>query len=87
MSLTKKLLKATKEKGCEVIKDWMKGIRRHMYWCATSTVPGFGDLIKAKWNSFMRHVADKHTEHPDPLFKSCKHDSLQPRKWIKIGDY
>ena len=86
-SLTKKLLKAAKEKGCEVIKDWIKGIRRHMYWCATSTVSGFGALIKAKWNSFLRHVADKHSEHPDPLFKTCKHDSLQPRTWIKIGDH
>jgi len=31
------LLSASKEKGCEIIKDWMKGIRRHVYWCATLT--------------------------------------------------
>ena len=30
-SITKKLLKASKEKGCIVIKDWMKGIRLHLY--------------------------------------------------------
>lgn len=29
-SLTKKLLKASKEKGCEAIQNWMKGIRRHL---------------------------------------------------------
>ena len=26
-SITKKLLAASKEKGCEIIQDWMKGIR------------------------------------------------------------
>ena len=55
-SVTKKLLSASKEKGCEIIKDWMKGIKRHMYWCATSTKAGFESLMLAKWNSFMRHV-------------------------------
>jgi len=84
-SVTKKLLSASKEKGCEVIKEWTKGIRRHLYWSATSTKPGFGSLILAKWNSFMRHVANKHTDHPDPLYKRCHHEVLQPRKWIKIG--
>lgn len=84
-SIKKKLLSASKEKGCEVIKEWAKGIRRHLYWSATSTKPGFGSLILAKWNSFMRHVSNKHTDHPDPLYKNCKHEELQPRKWIKIG--
>lgn len=63
----------------------MKGIRRHLYWSATSTKPGFGNLILAKWHSFMRHVANRHTDHPDPLYKECCHEELQPRKWIKIG--
>ena len=84
-SVTKKLLKASTQKGCEIISKWMKAIRRHMYWCATSTTPGFSALIKAKWLSFMRHVANKDDNHPDPLFKTCNHAELQPRKWIKIG--
>jgi len=46
--VTKKLLAAGKEKGCEVIKEWSKGIRKHLYWSATSTKPGFGSLILAK---------------------------------------
>ncbi|KAK2552961.1 hypothetical protein P5673_025663 [Acropora cervicornis] len=84
-SVTKKLLAASKEKGCEIIQDWMKGIRRHMYWSATSTKPGFGSLILAKRNSFLGHVANKHADHPDPLYKVCNHGSLPSRKWIKIG--
>ena len=86
-SVMKKLFKASRENGCELIKDWMKGIKRHIYWCATSTLPGFGSLIKAKWNSFMRHVADKHTNHQDPLFPKCNHGDLPARKWIKIGTF
>ncbi|CAH3020731.1 unnamed protein product [Porites evermanni] len=84
-SVTKKLLAASTEKGCEIIQDWMKGIRRHLYWSATSTKPGFGSLTLAKWNSFLRHVANKHTDHPDPLYKVCNHANLPSRKWIKIG--
>ena len=84
-TISKKLLKASKEKGCKIISDWMKGIRRHLYWCATSTKAGFGALIKAKWMSFMRHVANKHDGHPDVLFTSCNHGELEPRKWIQIG--
>ena len=84
-SITKKLLTMGKEKGCGLIKDWIKGIRRHVYWCATSTRAGFEALIGAKWNSFIRHVCNKHKNHPDPLYKECHHGELEPRKWIKIG--
>lgn len=86
-SVTKKLLQASKQKGCEIIKDWMRGIRRHLYWSATSTKPGFGSLILAKWNSFMCHVSNKHSNHPDPLYKECHHNNLEPRKWIKVGEF
>lgn len=83
--VTKKLLILSKEKGCGVIKDRMKGIRRHIYWCATSTTAGFESLITAKWNSFLHHVWNKHENHPDPLYPKCHHGDLEPRKWIKVG--
>ena len=53
-SITKKLLSASKEKGCEVIKDWMKGIRRHVYWCATSTKVA---LKLSSWQSGLHSCA------------------------------
>ena len=84
--ITKKLLKAGKKKGYEKIIYWVKGIRRHLYWCATSTKQGFEQLILAKWKSFIMHVANRHTNHPDQLFQNCAHDELQRRKWIKIGN-
>ena len=84
-TITKKLLKASKEKGCDSITPWIKGVRNHLYWCATSTKQGFEDLIVAKWKSFMRHVANKHSDHPDKVFEKCIHGPIEPRKWIKIG--
>ena len=83
--LTKKILKGSKEKGFEALKFWLKGIRKHLYWCALSTKQGFGELIVAKWKSLMRHIANKHDEHPDQLYRECAHGELEPREWIPIG--
>ena len=73
------------EKGFEVLKLWLKGIRKHLYWCALSTKQGFGELIVAKWISLMRHIANKHDEHPNQLYNKCAHVELEPREWIPIG--
>ena len=62
-SVTKKMLKAVKVKNCECIKDWVKAVRNHLYWCATSTKEGFGEMIHAKWMSFLRHVRNVHHTH------------------------
>ena len=85
-SINKTLLQASKEKGCKIIKDWMRGVRNHLYWCVTTTMQGFEDLILAKWKSFMCHIANKHKNHPDALFAKCAHEVISPRKWIKIGN-
>ena len=46
-SINKKLLKASNEKGCERIKDGMRGVRNHLYWCVTNTIQGFENLFLA----------------------------------------
>lgn len=84
-SIGKSMLKVSKETGCEKIRQWMKGVRNHLYWCVTSTKQGYEEMIIAKWKSFMRHVSNKHQNHPDPLFKECAHGNLQPKLWIKVG--
>lgn len=87
-SIAKKLLKAGKEKSCERINKWVSSIRNHLYWCATSTKDGFGDLILAKWKSLMNHIQDKHENHEDELFETCIHGPLEEkRKWIKNGEF
>ena len=86
-SLCKKLTRASKEKDCGLIGEWITGIRNHLYWCALSTPQGFGEMILAKWMSLLRHIADKHHNHPNPLFPCCAHGDIDKRKWIKIGIY
>ena len=46
--LSKQILKASKEKGCELLVFWIRGIRTHLYWSAMSTKMGYGDMIVAK---------------------------------------
>lgn len=46
--IVKKMLKASKEKGCETIKEWTKGVRNHIYWCSTTTLGNFPSLTLAK---------------------------------------
>lgn len=84
-SIVKKMLAASKEKGCDIIKAWTRGVRNHIYWCSTTTITNFQDLVLAKWKSLIRHIANKHEDHPDPLFPKCMHEELDRRKWIKIG--
>lgn len=79
------MIKLGKEKGYERIADWVKGARNHLYWCATSTKQGFGEMIVTKWKSFMEHVANKHDNHPNSLFKKCAHGDNENRRWIRIG--
>lgn len=85
-SIAKQLKMAGKEKGCEIINEWLGGIRRHLYWSAQTTILGFEELIIAKWKSTVRHMANKHDNHPDALFPSCAHGQIPERKWIPIGN-
>jgi len=84
-SIAKGMLMFSKQSGCAQIMDWMKGVRNHLYLCATSSKQGFEAMILAKWKSLMQHIANTHKDHPDSLFASCVHEVLKPRKWIKIG--
>lgn len=84
-SVTKELLKVGKESGCSLLVKWQKALKNHVHWCATSTKLGFGQLILAKWKSIIRHVCNKHTNHPDPLFKQCAHGPLSRRCWLEKG--
>ena len=44
-STVNKVLTASKEKGCEILKEWLRSIRNHLYWCAASSKAGFASLI------------------------------------------
>ena len=87
-SVVKALKKVGKEKGCEIINDWIPGIKKRLYWCATSTMQGFSAMMLAKWKSQLRHVSGKHKDHPDPNFPECAHGELtEERRWIRVGRF
>jgi hypothetical protein len=79
-TVTKRILKASKKHGCEILKLWTKAIKNHLYWCVTSTKKGFDALIEGKWLSLIRHVSNKYSEHPNELFSDCTHADLEPRE-------
>ena len=68
-NVVKKVTMGGKEKGCAILFEWVKAIRNHLY----------RDMMKAKWLSLMRHVANKHDDHPDLLFPKCAHKTLERR--------
>lgn len=39
----------------------------------------------SQMKSFMGHISNKHTDHPNSLFSACAHEEIAPRRWIKIG--
>ncbi|KAF3861261.1 hypothetical protein F7725_000037 [Dissostichus mawsoni] len=83
---SKKLLAASNERECQVLRPWIKSVVNHMYWCAVSTPSGQGAQIVAKWESVVSHVQNVHTGHGD-LFPSCIHGRLEGReshkKWLE----
>ena len=83
--LCKKIVNAGKEKGCETLVCWIKGIRNHLYWGAMSTKMGYGEMIVAKWKSIVRHLRNEHENHPDDLFQKCAHGELEDRMWLQVG--
>ncbi|XP_068712164.1 uncharacterized protein [Montipora foliosa] len=83
--IRKVLSKISKEKGCEVLGEWIKPCEKHLYWSATSTFSGNGRVIWAKFKSFLSHVVNKHAGLEDPLFNKRAHGTIEPRKWLKVG--
>ncbi|XP_071063044.1 uncharacterized protein [Pseudochaenichthys georgianus] len=67
----KKLLKLTQNKDCDTkLKRWLRSIKNHVYWSATSTTSGPEKV--ARWTSLVNHLQNVHV-HDDPLFPKCTH--------------
>lgn len=59
---------------------------RHFYWSVTSTKEKLGELKLAKFQSFLSHVTNKHTEVPHKLYNACKHGVItKPKVWMTQG--
>ncbi|KAK3745694.1 hypothetical protein QZH41_009902, partial [Actinostola sp. cb2023] len=81
--IRKVLTKISQEKGCEELKVWIKPCENHLYWSAMSTFDGNGEVIWAKFKSFLAHIINKHTDLEDPLFNKCAHGNIPYRTWLK----
>ncbi|XP_069133572.1 uncharacterized protein [Argopecten irradians] len=86
--LKKKLVALAKEKECDDLHRWIKSITNHLYWVASSTPDGNGDLMLQKWSSIGNHIQNLHDGHGS-LFPVCTHGPIDPsrrtKKWLKPG--
>ncbi len=86
LEVTKVLTKIAKVSGCEAVAEWIKPCTSHLFWSARTTHDGNGEVIWAKFSSFLSHVVNEHEKLENPLFNKCAHkDIIQPRKWLDKG--
>lgn len=84
--IQKILTKISKEKGCEVIARWKQACVRHFYWSVTSTEPKLGEVILAKFKTFLYHIINHHKDLPNQLFNKCAHGVINTQKvWLTKG--
>lgn len=83
--LSKNLDRLSQKKKCEILKKWLRSIKNHVYWCATSSTSGPEKV--AKWTSLLNHIQNMHI-HGNPEFPKCAHPhqvSRDPKKWFRPG--
>lgn len=86
IEVSKVLSKLAKEKGCKVLLPWVKTCSNHLYWSATSTCDGNGQVIRAKFESFFHHIVKMHTNLPNSLFNKWAHkEDTEERTWLNKG--
>ncbi|XP_026097026.1 uncharacterized protein LOC113068514 [Carassius auratus] len=80
--LSKKLEQLSKNKECVVLKKWLRSIRNHVYWSASTSTTGPEKV--AKWTSIVNHIQNAHV-HDSPIFPKCAHPdrvSKNAAKWF-----
>ncbi|TDH00595.1 hypothetical protein EPR50_G00190160 [Perca flavescens] len=83
--LSKKLDKVAQNKECVVLRKWLRSIKNHLYWSASSSKTGPEKV--AKWTSLVNHIQNVH-KHENPIFPKCEHldrVSRDPAKWFQPG--
>ncbi|XP_035662758.1 uncharacterized protein LOC118406641 isoform X1 [Branchiostoma floridae] len=81
--IRKKLSALGRQKECELVIAWIQSIINHLYWCATTTREGEGELLAAKWASLDNHLHNVHRGHSQ-LFPRCEHGRVaRRRQWLQ----
>ena len=89
LGICKALNKKAKEKYCEIITRWIKACLRHFHWFVTTTEEGQHDVMLEKFQSFLWHILNKHSNFPNKIFDKCAHENLDtatPRAWFIEGN-
>ncbi|KAM4050161.1 uncharacterized protein ACNLHF_013885 [Anomaloglossus baeobatrachus] len=86
-SIEKRLLAASKKENCSVIAKWIPSIKKHLWWCS-STSNGNAEVLRELWQSLLMHVTDRHEWDHGDMFHACAHRQLTRierlrRPWIK----
>ena len=81
-------MKISNFKDCGDLAEWIRGCENHLHWSATSTPNGNGEVIWAKFVSFLWHIVDEHEGFEDPLFNHCALLKIlnQENGQKKVGD-
>lgn len=88
LEVQKVLQKIAKKKGNDCLLEWIKPCANHLYWSATTTLNGDGQVIWAKFESFFSHIIDKHEDLTNQRFNRCAHkENITDRKWLLEGIY
>ncbi|XP_063952822.1 uncharacterized protein LOC129282890 isoform X3 [Lytechinus pictus] len=83
--LKKKIIAVSKLKDCEVVGRWKRSINNHVYWCASSTPDGDGEVMVAKFKSILNHMRNIHENHSD-VYPACSHgENHGQREWMRQG--
>jgi len=80
------LTNISKESGGEALIIWIRPRENHFFWSAISTLSGNGNVIYAKFKSFLSHVINKHDNLDDPLYNKCNHGEINHRTWLDKGE-
>lgn len=84
VGVSKKLEAAAKKHSGVEIRPWIKSIVNHCHWTSLSCGDD-GDLKRAKWESIVNHVVNKHHDH-STAYPRCEHQPITTeRQWLKEG--
>ena len=84
-NIKKKLLVASKNSSCKIIKKWIKSIVNHFWW-SCPTCNGDAELLREKWISVLFHIQNKHTWTGNKKFRKCEHSRLT-KKQVKAKEW
>ena len=87
-SIKKHLLSQANKKGLECLKDWIRSVVNHLYYCSTNCNEQSEILIEL-WKSLSFHVSGVHQWNLDGVvFKQincCRHDASSDEKLLDEG--